>query len=135
MPHPCLHTLALLLCLALAPQLHAQQSDTTQGDLWYFQLHGPVRSIDLRGLHCWHVEFDRQGRITRMTQDHLPVTLHRDTDGRLLYITGPTGRLHDHTDTSYRERATDERGNWMARKTQRQPYTIGTEYCRTVYYP
>lgn len=109
--------------------------EPASSDLWYFQLQGPVKSAVIRGLHVIRVEFDKKGRITRMTEDGKRATIHRDGDGRIDSTTTCTGRVDDHHNTKYRQRATDERGNWMARKTQQQdPYFIGTEYCETRYY-
>lgn len=112
---------------------YAQESPSS--DLWYFQLQGPVKSAVIRGLHVIRVEFDRNGRITDMTQDGKRVAIHRNSDGRIDSTTTAVGRVDDHHNTKCRQRATDERGNWMARKTQQQnPYFIGTEYCEATYY-
>lgn len=125
---------AILLC-SVVPAGIAQSPHPDTSDLWYFQLAGPVKSALIKGRSRIYVEFDRQGRITRMTQDWRPVTVHRNEEGRIDSTTTERGRVDDHYNTKYRQRATDERGNWMARKTQQQdPYFIGTEYCETSYY-
>lgn len=110
-------------------------------DLWFFQLTGPVRSITLESVETIRADFDREGRITYMRYGEHPVTIHRDADGRIDSITYVSDarlkiekRVDDFSTTKYRQRATDERGNWMARKTQRLPYIITTEYCSTTYY-
>lgn len=126
-----------LLLLTTLLTLHLAGSGQTDqtSDLWYFQLQGPVKSIVIKGKHLIKVNFDRNGRILQMTQDHQRVTIHRNEEGRIDSTTTATGRVDDHHNTKYRQRATDERGNWMARKTQQQdPYFIGTEFCTTTYY-
>lgn len=128
----------------LAPGTTALASgttDATTSDLWFFQLSGPVKSITLESVETICADFDREGRITYMRYGEHPVTVHRDADGRIdsiTYIadisTNTEKRIDDHSTTKYRQRATDERGNWIARKTQRLPYIITTEYCSTTYY-
>ena len=108
--------------------------DPRVSDLWFFQLKGPVKHVDIKSLQPISVDFDRHGRISSMHYGHQRVTLHRDEVGRLDSITSPLGRVDDQTTTKYRQRATDERGNWMARKTQRKPYVITTEHCKATYY-
>lgn len=103
-------------------------------DLWFFQLSGPVKSITLESIETIRAEFDRDGRITYIRYGDYPVTIHRDADGRIDSITANGKRVDDFSTTKYRQRATDERGNWIARKTQRSPYIITTEYCSTTYY-
>lgn len=118
----------------------AAQSPRTS-DLWFFQLEGPVQRIVLRGVQTLQVEFDKAGHIVRAEQfthqgdqAKLQVTVHRNTEGRLDSLTTVQGRIDDRSNTSYRQRATDSRGNWIARKTQQKPYTIATEYCEIHYY-
>lgn len=117
-------------------------------DLWFFQLSGPVKSIDIESVEHIHADFDRDGRITYMRYGEHPVSIHRSDAGRIDSITYvpvindynadsavvKTKRVDDFSTTKYRQRATDERGNWIARKTQRSPYIITTEYCSTTYY-
>lgn len=103
-------------------------------DLWFFQLSGPVKSIVLEGVETIHADFDRQGRITYMRYGKYRAVIHRDESGRIDSITANGKRVDDFSTTKYRQRATDERGNWIARKTQRSPYIITTEYCTTIYY-
>lgn len=124
-------------------------NDDDASDLWFFQLSGPVKSADIESVEHIHVEFDRSGRITYMRYGEYPVTVHRNAVGRIDSITyvpivTPSEannsdvvrrkRVDDFSTTKYRQRATDERGNWIARKTQRSPYIITTEYCTTIYY-
>lgn len=126
-----------ILLLTTLLSLHIASSGQTDqpSDLWYFQLQGPVKSIVIKGKHLIKANFDRNGKILEMTQDGKQVTVHRNADGRIDSTSTATGRMDDHHNTKYRQRATDERGNWMARKTQQQePYFIGTEYCETTYY-
>lgn len=103
-------------------------------DLWFFQLSGPVKSIEIESVEHIHAEFDRTGRIIYMRYGDYPVTIHRNAAGRIDSITANGKRVDDFSTTKYRQRATDERGNWIARKTQRSPYIITTEYCSTTYY-
>lgn len=105
-----------------------------EGDLWYFQLSGHVRSITLEGMGRTEATFDHAGRLEYITHNGWPVTIHRNTDGRIDSLTTCMGAVDGPHNTKYRQRATDEHGNWKARKTQQLPYIIGTEYCRTEYY-
>jgi len=113
---------------------NSSEPDACESDLWYFQLKGNVKSAVIMSFKRIVVLFDRNGRITYMRNGDRPVTIHRDDCGRIDSITTSTGRLHDHTNTRYRLRATDDKGNWMARKTTREPYAITTEYCTIKYY-
>ncbi len=124
--------LVSVLALSTMWGMAQEQSDS---DLWYFQLKGPVKSIVIKGLHLIKASFDRQGRITGMTHDGNRAVVHRNSEGRIDSTTVASLRLDDHHNTKFRQRATDEHGNWIARKTQQQsPYFIGTEYCETTYY-
>lgn len=140
--------LIILLVLSSATAIRAFAPVVEASDLWFFQLSGPVKSIEIESVEHIHAEFDRTGRITYMRYGDYPVTIHRDADGRIDSITyipvneasdasnadAKAKRVDDFSTTKYRQRATDERGNWIARKTQRSPYIITTEYCSTTYY-
>lgn len=123
---------AVTMWLLISAVGNAQTQPTS--DLWYFDLHGPVKRIVIKGRHLVRAEFDRSGQIIYMQCDGERVTVHRNKEGRIDSTTTIIGRLDDNSNTRYRLRATDERGNWMARKTQQKPYVIGTEYCETQYY-
>lgn len=115
------------------PLAASSQSNETS-DLWFFQLQGSVKHIVITGFHRIDASFDRAGHITQMWHDDKRVTVHRNNVGRIDSITSAVGRVDDFTNTKYRQRATDEHGNWIARKTQQKPYIITTEYCHTTYY-
>ena len=136
--------LLLLILSALSSTTFVEASRAVPeepSDLWFFQLSGPVKSIEIESIEHIHADFDRQGRITYMRYGAHPVTIHRNQAGRIDSITcrpipnsNSSVRIDDAQTTKYRQRATDERGNWIARKTQRPPYIITTEHCTTIYY-
>lgn len=130
--------LLLALSLAVAASAMAQQPDDLtlfqQNDLAWFQLNGPVKRIVIEGMYRSEASFNRNGHLTMMTYNGLPVSVHRNATGAIDSLTTRHGRVEGSHNTKYRQRATDERGNWIARKTQQLPYIIGTEYCHTEYY-
>lgn len=130
----CVRLAATALAALLMTGSTCLAQEQAPSDLWYFGLEGPVKTILVRGRHLIRAHFDKRGRITYMQCDGQPVKVYRDEAGRIDSTTTAKGRLDDHHNTRYRLRATDERGNWMARKTQQKPYVIGTEYCETEYY-